>query len=455
MQEMKSVINYDFYKPEPNQELIHRDEHLYRVVCAGRKFGKSVLARQELVMNAIYHKEPKRKGIYQPAHFWIVSPTIKQGRLNHWRQLIAEIPHDLIKKKRGGLAIDNTNMEIELGHNGAIISIVGAENADRIRGAGVIGMVIDEAAYIPKQVWEMVLEPELYSTKGWALFISTPKGPNWYKDLWERGQKKGGDWKSYKFTSYQTPRAKDKVRAEFLKEKQLASAPETFAQEYLADFTKLEGLIYKEFDIKKHVIEPFDIPIGIVGYRSIDWGAKNPTAVLFVAPLADGRIIVYDEIYETDITTADLADKIRAKSYNRRFGNTFADPSGRQRIMDLDMTYKIPTEKALRETSTTKKNWVNLGIDKVKEKLMAKLKDNKPALQVFNTCENFIREIGIYSWKEMPVKTSEVNHPGIPENANNHAMDALRYFMVSYRGPVADDEEIPDDTAMFDDKGMY
>ena len=430
-------MKIDWYSPEPNQEKVHLDEHKYRVVCAGRKFGKSVLARQELMLQAIYHKSKKKGGVYQPANFWIVSPTIKQGRQNHWRQLLQEIPRQLIARKGNQYAIDNTNLQIEL-VNGAYIHILGAENADKIRGAGVVGMVVDEAAFISQRVWEMVLEPELLSTKGWALFISTPQGFNWFEDIYRRGQEGSNnyddDWSSFKFTSYETPRAQDAESKKFLSRIQDRSAIETFAQEYLADFTKLEGLIYKEFTAKYHKISPIEIDKHWSHYRAIDWGAKEPTCVLFFAISPEGRIYVYDEIYKTDITTTELAEEIKSKSYGINVVNTFADPSGRQNILNLSQEHHVSVAGASRETSTTRKNWVNLGIDLVKEKLKGRLDDEKPVLQVFEDCENFLREIQLYSWRESP--DPDLNSPGVPEDANNHAMDALRYFIVSYQQPV-------------------
>lgn len=436
------------YLPEPNQDKVHQDRHKYRVVCAGRKFGKSVLARTELWMRALFEYEKKKKGgIFQPGNYWIVSPTIRQGRLNHWRQLLAEIPREAVK------SINKTELQIEL-YNGAYITILGTENADKIRGAGVVGMVIDEAAYIPSTVWEMVLEPELFSTKGWCLFISTPAGHNWFKKIWDRGQSedKKSQWKSWRFSSYETPRAKDKERARFLKEKQANSAIETFAQEYLASFEKLEGLIYKNFKEDIHILGEIPEEPGGWYFRAVDWGTRDPACVLFARVFNDRRIVVYDEIYETDLSTADLADKIRSKSYDIAFQNTFADPAGRQNIIDMNTTHKIPVTKATRETSTTKKNWVNLGIDKVQERLRGRLTDGKPVLMITPNCENLIREFGIYSWKESP--DPDKNSPGIPEDANNHAMDALRYLMISYQ-VTEDDSDLPDDTTMFTEDGFY
>ena len=417
------------YHPEPHQLQVHEDTHRYRVVCAGRKFGKSVLARQELIRKALYYQPVQKGGVYQPGNFWIVSPTIKQGRQNHWLQLIHEIPKDLVK------TINKTELSIEL-FNEAHINILGAENADKIRGAGVEGMVVDEAAYISEKVWEFVLEPELFSTKGWALFISTPKGYNWFEDLFQKGRE-GSDtydknWASWHFTSYDTPRTNDPDRKAFLDKKQEESATETFAQEYLADFTKLEGLIYKEFNQNIHVVDWFDIPREWDHYRAIDWGAKEPTVVLFLAVSPEGHIYVTDEIYETDKVTSELAEEIKSKSYGRNVVNTFADPSGRQNILNLSHDYQIPVQPASREMDTTKKNWVNLGIDKVKELLKGRMDDGKPPLMFLRgMCENTLREIQLYSWKENP--KPENNSSGMPEDANNHCLDSLRYFSISYQ----------------------
>lgn len=118
----------------------------------------------------------------------------------------------------------------------------------------------------------------------------------------------------------------------------------------------------------------------------------------------------------------------------------------------MNVTHKIPVTKATRETSTTKKNWVNLGIDKVQERLKGRLEDEKPVLMVTPNCENLIREFGIYSWKESP--DPDKNSPGVPEEANNHAMDALRYLMISYQ-VTEDESDLPDDTVMFSEQGLY
>jgi len=77
-------------------------------------------------------------------------------------------------------------------------------------------------------------------------------------------------------------------------------------------------------------------------------------------------------------------------------------------------------------------SWVGHGIDIVREKLKVSPIDKKPKLMVFKNCKNLIREFETYRWKEE--KDDTLNKPGRPEKANDHALDALRYFAVSYTG---------------------
>ena len=66
-------INID-YIPHKYQELIHKDPSPYKVITAGRQFGKSLLSRWTILLSALK----------TPGRYWIVSPTIKQGKDNHW-----------------------------------------------------------------------------------------------------------------------------------------------------------------------------------------------------------------------------------------------------------------------------------------------------------------------------------------------------------------------------------
>src|SRR5690606_33829900 len=143
------------------QKEVALDTHRFRVLCAGRRFGKSVLAQLITLKWAVDN----------PGLYWIISPTYKQSKQIHWRQLQQIIPQQWIKKKN----------EVELSlllQNGSIIELKGAENPDALRGVKLRGLVVDEIASIRnwEWLWHEVLRPTLTDYEAPALFISTPKG---------------------------------------------------------------------------------------------------------------------------------------------------------------------------------------------------------------------------------------------------------------------------------------
>ena len=177
-------------------------------------------------------------------------------------------------------------------------------------------------------------------------------------------------------------------------------------------------------------------------YRAIDMGFTNPTAVLWIGVTEDEDWVVFQELYETGQTTDYYTGRINSMSQGMNIVATYGDPSAAQLIADYATRgiYITPANKAV---GTAFPNWVRFGIDRVSEKLKQKpgknridgKKDEKgaPSLYVYSTCTNFIREMETYRWHEKSVsKAQDLNEPDVPEKANDHICDALRYFAVSY-----------------------
>ena len=415
----------------PWQSEVAKDNHRFRIVCAGRRAGKSVLSRMIVLKWAV-----EQQGLY-----WIVSPTYKQAKMIHWRDIQKEIPREWVIKKN----------EVELSftlQNGSVIELKGADNPDSLRGIKLRGLVIDEIASIRnwEWLWSEVLRPTLTDYESPAIFISTPKGFNHFYELFNTGLEKGNDYQSWRFTSYDNPKLpKGEIDAA---KKELTE--DTFAQEYLADFRKYTGLVYKEFQREVHVIEPFDIPAEWQIYRGIDFGSTNPTACLTIACDSDENWFVTNEYYEKGKTIDYIAGVLNAESLSKRVQQAYGDPSGAQWISEFAQRgiYITPANK---KTGTNQNSWVRFGIEKVSEKLKAmpgkfvdallSQKHNggrerpqaMPSLFVFNNCTNLIREFETYRWKEKSVsQAQDLNEPDVPEKANDHALDSLRYFAVSY-----------------------
>lgn len=400
---------------------VYKDTHRFRIICAGRRSGKSVLSRTIVLDWAL-----KNIGSY-----WIVSPNYKQSKMIHWRELQKEIPISWILKK------NEVELSITL-KNGSIIELKGAENPDALRGIKLRGLIIDEIASIRNWdwLWHEVLRPTLTDYEAPSLFISTPKGYNHFYDLYQLGQNNQEEqYQSWRFTSYDNP---------YIPREEIDNAKEeltedTFAQEYLADFRKYTGLVYKEFQRETHIIEPFDIPDNWTIYRGVDFGSTNPTACIFIAVDGDENWFIIDEHYAVGETIDYHAGVINAKPYSKRVEASYGDPSGAQWISEFAQRgiYITPADK---EVGTNFNSWVRFGIEKVSEKLrsipgrIVSQTKGTAALYIFTSCQNTIREFETYRWKEKSVsQAQDLNEPDVPEKANDHALDALRYFAVSYK----------------------
>ena len=437
---MKVKLNNWQYK-------VANDNHRFRIVCAGRRSGKSVLSRLIVLQWAL-----KNNGNY-----WIVSPSYKQAKMIHWQELQKEVPYEWVSKK------NEVDLSLTL-KNGSIIELKGAENPDALRGVKLRGLIIDEIASIRNWnwLWSEVLRPTLTDYEAPALFISTPKGFNHFKELYEQGQKNlNSAYISWRFTTYENPY----IKKEEIDNAKKELTEDTFAQEYLADFRKYTGLVYKEFQREVHVIEPFEIPEGSGQgiFRGIDFGSTNPTSCLWIYVDADENWFIFDEHYATGQTIDYHAGVINSKT-KRNITGTYGDPSGAQWISEFAQR-GIYITPATKETGTNFNSWVRYGIEKVAEKLktipghqvpiLQQTSSNAcPSLYLFSTCTNTIREFETYRWKEKAVtQAQDLNEPDIPEKANDHAMDALRYFAVSYEKPATD--SFPEDETAKRLKGWY
>ena len=415
----------------PGQMEVVKHPARFKVITAGRRWGKSVLSRMWLLKLAAQ----------TPGTYWIVSPTFSMGKDIHWKQgiLSGEIPPELISKK------NEADLEVTL-INGSRIGLKSAEHPDRLRGVKLNGLVVDEIASIRNWdwLWEEVLRPTLTDYQAPALFISTPAGFNHFYDLFlmgmENSETYNPDYKSFRFTSYDNPRLpKEEIEAarESLSE-------DAFQQEYMADFRKMVGLVYKDFDRKKHVVKPFPIPNSWRVYRSMDFGSNNPTVCLWIAVDNDDNVWVIDEHYETGETIDYHSGIINARSQNLRITATYGDPSGAQWLNEFSRR-GVHITKANKDTGTSKGNWTLYGINKIMERLkskpghfvdgqMSEATEGMPSIFIFNGCQNIIKEFELYRWMEKSSQAKrDMNEPEMPEKANDHAMDALRYFIVSYK----------------------
>jgi hypothetical protein len=215
-----------YYDPHPGQESIHLAEERFRVVCTGRRFGKTLCLAAELL---------SRAGA-DPGDYGWVAPTYN----------VAERGKEALQDIAGGFVrfVGRTpsRAEFTTKYGTSRIWFLSADNPENIRGYGFKGLVIDEAAVVPPDVWNYILRPTIAQTLGWAVFISTPKGRNWFYDLFTRGQDPHeSDYESFQFSSSDSPY----FPSEEWEDAKRTLPSDVFHQEYEAQFLEDSAGVFR------------------------------------------------------------------------------------------------------------------------------------------------------------------------------------------------------------------
>lgn len=289
---------------------VFRSTARFRVLVAGRRWGKTVLAINELLRGAQSGRAKR---------CWYLAPTYRQAEQICWQELKAAIPASMVARK------DETDLSLTLRGFGSEIALRGADHADSLRGVGIDLAIFDEVADMDPRTWTEVVRPALSDRDGEALFLGTPRGFNWLYDLFVYAQA-NPDWQSWQFTTLQggnVPR--DEVEAA---RRDLDSR--TFAQEYEASFEAMTGRVYYGFsrlaapegNVADLTDTGGDLLVGL------DFNVDPMSAV--VACRAGDELHVLDEIEIRSSSTEEMAGEIRRR-YPSRSVIAYPDPSGNSR----------------------------------------------------------------------------------------------------------------------------
>ena len=243
----------------PWQQEVYKDPTRFKVIVAGRRCGKSRLSAVALLVEGL--KCPKGSAVMY------VAPTQGQARQIIW-DLLMDLGRDVIQSSHVN------NMDITL-VNGAKIYVRGSDRPDTLRGVSLTFLVLDEVADIKAETWEKVLRASLSDKKGAALFIGTPKGRNWFYDMYNIGlDGDDNDWKSWHFTTKDNPLIDpDEIEGA---RKTLSSF--AFKQEYEASFDNAGTDVFKEAWLK-YGEEPtygsYYIAIDLAGFENLSNSAER------------------------------------------------------------------------------------------------------------------------------------------------------------------------------------
>jgi len=290
---------------EPQQQ-ISADNSRFRVVVAGRRFGKTYLAINEL---AKFARFPNKKCLY-------IATTFRQAKSVIWEDL-----KDLLYRKNWVKKTNESDLTLTL-VNGSTITLRSSENRDALRGTKYDFISLDEFADMHPDTWFSVLRPTLSDTNGHAMFIGTPKGRNHFYDLWLQGNATE-EWSSWQFTT---------IEGGQVEQKEIEAAKRDmderrFNQEYNAQFVEYESVIFYAFSenniTKKDILPDARTPLHI----AMDFNG-NPMSALIAQKWQD-TLHIFDEIEIWGSNTFEMVQEIRNRYGAQRQMFVYPDATGR------------------------------------------------------------------------------------------------------------------------------
>lgn len=292
-----------------------------------------------------------------------------------------------------------------------MIFLRGWEAVETLRGQFFHFLVIDEIAMMKNffMSWQEVLLPTLTDKRGKALFLSTPKGFNHFYDLYNE-ESTDPDFKSFHYTSHDNPYLPkddlDKYKNQMTEDR--------FAQEYMADFRKAEGLVYKEFKRNLHLL-PHDYkpPSSSTTVLGLDFGWNNPSVILDIKVDHDGVFNIVNEWYKPRQTIEQIIET------SLKYQPQYVYPD------QAEPAYIDKMRQAGLNTREVSKRVIP-GIDKVRETFL------QNRIRIHPRCRSTILELETYSYPDDVTARSDMAMER-PLKENDHAMDALRYVVFNHK----------------------
>jgi len=253
--------------------------------------------------------------------YWHLLPTLNQGRKVVWNGVDSSgrrIIHQAFPKEL--IEVSNENeMNLRL-KGGSYYQVVGSDNYNSLVGSNPIGVIFSEWALSDPAAWDFV-RPILLENKGFAAFITTPRGKNHAYKQWKQARKPGSNW----FTSSKTIRDTFRNNGErIITEEDIQSerdegvADEIIEQEYYCSWEGINfGSIFgrqlgKCENQQIDYDEPFipDLPV----FSAWDLGHSDATAIWFYQ-IVNGEVHIVHFLEGTGRDADDWLDELETLPY--------------------------------------------------------------------------------------------------------------------------------------------
>ena len=204
-----------------------------------------------------------------------------------------------IKDRLGGVTTrkDETDHLLEVMTGGVFEAWSLDKTEDAGRSRHYHRVIIDEAAMVPNlaDVWQKAIRPTLADYRGDAFFFSTPRGRNFFWEIWQRGQDPArGDWASWQFPTASNPY----IHPDEIEAARLDLPERSFSQEWLAEFLADPGGVFR--GVRACATEQRREPMRGLFVAGLDWGQSNDFTVMVVLDAERRRVVDMDRFNRLD-----------------------------------------------------------------------------------------------------------------------------------------------------------
>lgn len=437
------------HKPHSAQREVYASKARRKVVCWGRRTGKSEMAA---VLASYCILQGNRRA-------YIVAPSHElTGRV--WRMVKQILFTDLGFSRASGLVSrrDSPPRRLSFSWGSELCghSTQSEDSRNAMVGEPTDLIVWDECAKSPGSVWELQLQPGQADRSGSALFISKPEGYNHFHDWFLRGCAGGVEnWESFQaWCDVNFGNVPGLV--EEIEDARRTFADERFRQEWMGEFTTFAGRVYPEFDPLVHARRPLQYDPNLPLVWGFDFGFENPFACLWMQFTPEDELLVIDEYAAKHRTTDENIRAVLAQHQAMGYGPiawAAADPAGKD-ARETMRPYLIEHFGIATEHYKYTKGGVDLreipaGIERIRQLLKYEFEDGtkkfalKPRLYVdAKKCPELCKEFNLYQY---PENREDRNAKELPVDMHNHLLAGLRYAVAVWSARIGVSASVPTD----------
>lgn len=235
------TARWTILRPHEIQRAYFNSQHRFNVVPAGRRSGKTEIAKRRLISRAMTPSGWPGGSVYPKPRYFAAAPTRDQAKRLYWEDLKALLPKELV------LQVIESELTIRT-ILGSEIVVLGMDKPERIEGAPWDGGILDEYGNMKAQAWGANVRPALADRRGWCDLIGVPEGRNHYYDISEAAQAQYTEFGAASEWAYFHWKSKDILPADEIAAAMRDLDELTFKQEFEGSFVNFSGRAYYGYD---------------------------------------------------------------------------------------------------------------------------------------------------------------------------------------------------------------